>query len=241
MTESTVRIGVILPEVFGTYGDGGNATVLAKRMEWRGIASEIVSIGLAEPVPSDLDIYLIGGGEDGTQTLAVEHLQKFPGLQQAANGSASVLAVCAGLQILGEWYEDANGNRVEGVGALDVRTTMGERCVGELVSTPMVPGLSDLLTGFENHAGSTQLGPDARPFGHVLRGRGNDVGDPLGDGAVQGNIFSTYMHGPVLARNPQVADFLIERAIGVDSLEPLALPDVDRFRDERLEAAEITG
>ena len=97
-------------------------------MEWRGIASEIVSIGLAEPVPSDLDIYLIGGGEDGTQTLAVEHLQN-PGLQQAANGSASVLAVCAGLQILGEWYEDANGNRVEGVGALDVRTTMGAALV----------------------------------------------------------------------------------------------------------------
>lgn len=239
MTESNVRIGVILPEVFGTYGDSGNARVLAKRMEWRGISSETVSIGLGDVVPADLDIYLIGGGEDWTQALAIQHLKEHPGLQQAAQGSAAVLAVCAGLQILGEWFIDANGNRIEGVGLLDARTTLGERSVGELVSTPMIPGLTDLLTGFENHLGATELGPDARPLGHVLHGRGNASGEPLADGAVQGNVFSTYMHGPVLARNPQFADFLIARAIGYDSLDPIDLPEVDQLRKERLEAAEI--
>ncbi|MDO5049256.1 MAG: glutamine amidotransferase [Actinomycetaceae bacterium] len=241
MTESTIRIGVVLPEVLGTYGDGGNAVVLQKRLEWRGISSEVVSIGLGQPVPSDLDIYLLGGGEDAAQGLATENLRANPGLQQAAGRGATVLAICAGMQILGEWYTDASGNHVAGLGVLDARTfPQGKRSTGELVSTPLVPGLTDLLTGFENHGGATELGPDARPLGRVLHGDGNAVGDPLSDGAVQGGIFGTYMHGPALARNPQFADFLIMRASGLDSLQPLDLPTVDKLRGERLDAAGIS-
>lgn len=237
---SKVRIGVILPEVLGTYGDGGNAMVLQRRLEWRGIESEIVSVSLEDPVPSDLDIYLLGGGEDAAQTMATEHLKRYPGMRQATERGATVLAICAGMQVLGEWYTDAKGNRVEAVGMLDCRTRPQEkRSIGELVTQPVLDGLTQTLTGFENHGGATALGTDAKPLGKVKFGDGNAVGDQKYDGVVQGGVIATYMHGPVLARNPELADLLIKRATGLEELEPVTLPLVNKLRDERLRAVNL--
>ncbi|MCV7214205.1 type 1 glutamine amidotransferase [Mycobacterium crocinum] len=231
---STVRIGLVLPDVMGTYGDGGNAVVLRKRLQLRGIPAEIVEITLAEPVPDSLDLYTLGGAEDYAQRLATKHLLTHQGLQRAAGRGAPVLAICAAIQVLGHWYETSAGERVEGVGLLDVTTSpQAKRTIGEVVSTPLLDGLTQPLTGFENHRGGTVLGPDARPLAAIVKGAGNRDGDGY-DGAVQGSVVATYMHGPCLARNPELADLLLSRVVG--PLQPLELPEVDELRRERLAA-----
>ena len=147
MAESTVRIGLVLPDVMGTYGDGGNSVVLRQRLLLRGIDAEIVEITLADPVPESLDLYTLGGAEDYAQRLATKHLIRYPGLQQAAARGAPVLSICAAIQVLGHWYETSSGERVDGVGLLDVTTSpQHKRTIGEVVSQPLLPGLSAPLT-----------------------------------------------------------------------------------------------
>lgn len=230
----TVRIGLVLPDVMGTYGDGGNAVVLRQRLRLRGIDAEIVEITLSDPVPAELDLYTLGGAEDYAQRLATKHLLRYPGLQQAASRGAPVLAICAAIQVLGHWYETSAGERVEGVGLLDVTTSPQEtRTIGEVFGTPLLAGLAQPLTGFENHRGGTVLGPSAQPLAAVTKGAGNRAGDGF-DGAVQGSVVATYLHGPCLARNPELADHLLTQVVG--ELPPLQLPEVDQLRRERLSA-----
>jgi lipid II isoglutaminyl synthase (glutamine-hydrolysing) len=234
MAESKVRIGLVLPDVMGTYGDGGNAVVLRQRLLLRGIAAEIVEITLADPVPESLDLYTLGGAEDYAQRLATRHLLRYPGLQRAAARGAPVLAICAAVQVLGHWYETSSGERVDGVGLLDATTAPQEtRAIGELVTKPLLAGVTESLTGFENHRGGTILGTAASPLGAVVKGAGNRTGDGF-DGAVQGSVVATYMHGPCLARNPQLADLLLSRVVG--ELTPLELTEVELLRRERLAA-----
>ena len=229
-----VRIGLVLPDVMGTYGDGGNAVVLRQRLLMRGIPAEIIEITLADPVPDSLDLYTLGGAEDYAQRLATRHLRQYPGLQRAADRGAPVLAICAAVQVLGHWYETSSGERVDGVGMLDATTSPQDtRTIGELVSTPLLPGLTQRLTGFENHRGGTVLGPAASPLAAVTRGAGNRAGDGF-DGVVQGSVVATYMHGPCLARNPELADHLLSQVVG--ELAPLELEEVDLLRRERLGA-----
>lgn len=237
MAESTVRIGLVLPDVMGTYGDGGNALILRQRLRMRSIDAEIIEITLNDPVPESLDMYTLGGAEDYAQRLATRHLNKFPGLQRAAERGAPVLAICAAIQVLGHWYETSSGERVEGVSMLDVTTSPRDvRAIGEVITKPVIDGLSAPLTGFENHRGGTKLGPGAAPLGRVTHGVGNGVGDGF-EGAVQGSVIGTYMHGPALARNPELADLMIQRALGVEELAPLQLSEVDQLRKERLAVA----
>jgi CobQ-like glutamine amidotransferase family enzyme len=234
VSESTVRIGLVLPDVMGTYGDGGNAVVLRQRLLLRGIDAEVVEITLSDPVPAELDLYTLGGAEDYAQRLATKHLIRYPGLQQAASRGAPVLAICAAIQVLGHWYETSSGERVDGVGLLDVTTSpQAERTIGEVVSQPTLPGLSERLTGFENHRGGTVLGADAAPLARVVSGAGNRAGDGI-DGAVQGSVIATYLHGPCLARNPELADHLLSSVVG--ELVPLDLDEVAQLRRERLAA-----
>jgi hypothetical protein len=230
--ESTVRIGLVLPDVMGTYGDGGNAVVLRQRLRLRGIAAEIIEITLADAVPESLDVYTLGGAEDYAQRLATRHLVRYPGLQRAAARGAPVLAICAAIQVLSHWYETSSGERVDGVGLLDATTSpQAVRTIGEVVSTPLLAGLTAPLTGFENHRGGTVLGAAASPLGAVKKGTGNRVGEGF-DGAVQGSVVATYMHGPCLARNPELADLLLGNVVG--ELAPLELPEVELLRRERL-------
>jgi CobQ-like glutamine amidotransferase family enzyme len=234
MAESTVRIGLVLPDVMGTYGDGGNAVVLRQRLRLRGIDAEVVDITLSDPVPAELDLYTLGGAEDFAQRLATKHLLRYPGLQRAAERGAPVLAICAAIQVLGHWYETSSGERVDGVGLLDVTTSpQPKRTIGEVISEPLPPGLTQRLTGFENHRGGTVLGPAASPLARVISGAGNRDGDGF-DGAVQGSVIATYLHGPCLARNPELADLMLSRVVG--DLAPLDLPEVEQLRRERLAA-----
>ncbi|MDV6299440.1 glutamine amidotransferase [Dietzia maris] len=244
-SESTVRIGLVLPDVMGTYGDDGNSLVLRQRLMWRGYDAEIVRITLEDEVPDSCDLYTVGGGEDAAQKLASRHLTASPGLQRAVERGAPVLAICAGMQVFGEWFVVSDGSRAPGLGLLDVTTTpQASRSIGELVVAPQVAGLTQPLTGFENHMGATVLGPDAAPLGRVTSGVGNGVPTgqqvPAGglvEGVVQGSIIATYMHGPALARNPELADLLLCRALGVDSLPPVEVPAVAQLRRERIAAA----
>lgn len=233
MSESTVRIGLVLPDVMGTYGDNGNALILRQRLRMRGIDAEVVHITLQDPVPESLDVYTLGGAEDSAQRLATRHLGRYPGLQNAAARGVPVLAICAAIQVLGHWYETSSGERVDGVSLFDVTTKpQATRSIGEVVTEPLLSGLTSHLTGFENHRGGTTLGSDASPLGKVTHGVGNGVGDGR-EGVVQGSVIGTYMHGPVLARNPELADHLLERALG-SPLAPLDLQEVTQLRKERL-------
>lgn len=234
---STLRIGLLLPDVMGTYGDGGNALVLRGRARLRGLHAEIAPITLDTDVPANCDIYTLGGGEDVAQSLATRHLARHRGLHSAVDRGAPVLAVCAGLQVLGHSYTGSEGTSVQGLGLLDVTTApRATRAIGELLVEPTAEGLTERLTGFENHRGGTSLGTDAHPLGRVVHGVGNGTGDGR-EGMVHGSIVATYLHGPVLARNPQLADLLLSRALGLaapEELGPLDLDAVARLRRERL-------
>lgn len=234
MSQSHLRIVSVFPELLGTYGDAGNVMVLTARLRWRDIGCELVTVSLDDPVPTDGDLYVLGGGEDQAQVLALQALRRSGGLTTALDRGAHVFGVCAGLQLMGRSFGTASGTTYEGLGAVDVSTTrLATRAVGEVVGTPE-PSLGlPALTGFENHGGASVLGPDARPLAIVSVGIGNG-GDPSrAEGAVQGTVITTYLHGPVLARNPALADLLLTRALGA----PLAALDdstVEVLRSERL-------
>jgi CobQ-like glutamine amidotransferase family enzyme len=228
-----VTVALVYPAVLGTYGDGGNATVLAQRLRWRGIDAEILPVEIDQPLPERADIYVLGGGEDSAQALAVSRLAH-GSLRRAVDRGATVFAVCAGFQILGETWLDGHGTDSPGLGLLDCRTDRldGPRAVGELLVEATLPGVGT-LTGYENHGGRTVLGPAAAPFGAVTAGIGNGAGAV--DGAIQGNVIATYLHGPALARNPALADEVLRRTVG--DLAPLDDAEERELHDERVRAA----
>ena len=236
---SPVGIVLLYPDLLGTYGDSGNAVVLSRRLAWRGRAAEVVTVLSGDPVPDSAEVYVVGGGEDLPQALAARQLGTDGPLHRAVEGGAAVLAVCAGLQILGNSFVGPDGTPSGGLGLLDCASTQGggPRAVGELVVDTDLPGVP-VLTGYENHAGVTALGPGAEPIGRVRSGVGNGPGAGV-DGACCGRIVGTYLHGPVLARNPALADHLLASVLG--PLEPLDDPDSDELRAERLAAAARGG
>ncbi|MHB8342083.1 MAG: type 1 glutamine amidotransferase [Mycobacteriales bacterium] len=240
MTPSAVRIALVYPELLGTYGDGGNALVCRERLLRRTIPAEVVMVPAGEPIPSGCDVYLLGGGEDDPQTLAAAGLRG-PALSTAVEGGAVLLAVCAGFQIIGESFPGQGGADHPGVGLVDIRTRAGSpRAVGDLAVRP-APALGlPLLFGYENHGGRTEIGGH-RPLGEVARGTGNGSAKGTGtstrkvDGLVaelgKGLVVGTYLHGPALAQNPDLADFLLARVTG--PLPPLDLPDTAALRTAR--------
>jgi CobQ-like glutamine amidotransferase family enzyme len=239
----SLTIAVVYPDLLGTYGDGGNAVVLGRRAVWRGLEAEVVQAPSDAPLP-DADIYTLGGGEDGPQVRAAEGLVADGTLVRAVGRGAVVLAVCAGYQIVGRSFPTAERQPRPGVALLDVTTTKvaGPRAVGEVLADPEgLPGLG-VLTGFENHSGHTTLGPGVRALGRVRAGVGNGDGS---EGAWSGRVVGTYLHGPVLARNPALADLLLAWALGdeetVGSLAPLDDEEAGALRRERLAAAGRRG
>jgi CobQ-like glutamine amidotransferase family enzyme len=245
--ESTTRIALIYPELLGTYGDGGNAIVLAQRLRWRGMAAEVVSVPAGEPVPESCDIYLLGGGEDEPQTLAAEGLLRNNAITRAVDSGAAVLAVCAGYQVIGATFP-AGGKIYDGLGLIGVETRrsfeapeapLPPRVVGDIVLDPDPSLRLPTVLGYENHGGRTRPLPGVRgvPFGKVRIGLGNGIQDGT-DGMVHGTVLGTYLHGPLLAQNPAVADLLLSWVHG--ELPPLpGPPEVDALRAARLRALEI--
>ena len=232
MTTEAVRIALVLPDLLGTYGDRGNVLVLEKRLGWRDIPCETITIlSSSDPLPSTCDLYVIGGGEDVAQQAAVRFLNRGNGLQRAVQRGAPVLGICGGLQVLGTAFTTGDGVRHDGLGLVDAVTMPGERrAIGEVTTHSTLEQVG-VLTGFENHLGRTVLGPGSRPLGKVVRGIGN--GHDSAEGAVTGRVVCTYLHGPVLARNPMLADLLLEWAVGTPLSPVPEVPELDALRAER--------
>lgn len=228
----------VYPELLGTYGDTGNALVLASRARRRGIRADVVTVSPGTAIPDSGDLYCLGGGEDSNQTVAAELLVADGGLVRAAGRGAVVLGVCAGLQLLGNTFSDSAGLVRDGLGLLDLdcRRLPG-RAVGEVVVDPTgLPG-TPALTGYENHRGDAVLHGSTGPLGTVRVGVGNG---PSGlDGAVLGRVVATYLHGPLLARNPAFADRLLADVVG--TLAPLEDDTAIRLHDHRLREAFAAG
>jgi lipid II isoglutaminyl synthase (glutamine-hydrolysing) len=232
----TISIALVYPDLLGTYGDSGNAAILAQRLRWRGHKAQVLTVQAGDPVPAGCELYVIGGGEDLPQDLAAAKLIASRALHRAVDSGAVVLAVCAGLQILGESFVGPDGKESNGLGLLDcvtVRST-SPRAIGEIVVQPAAEWASlglPTLTGFENHGAVTALGPQARAIGAVQVGTGNKDGTV--EGAVAGHVWATYLHGPVLARNPHLADLLLSWVVG--PLGPLDDSEPDALHAERCE------
>jgi len=232
---SAVRLVWVYPDLLSTYGDRGNLLVLARRARLRGIPVEIAEVNSDQRVPAGGDIYLLGGGEDLPQILAARRLQAEGGLSAAAGRGAVVFAVCAGYQIVGAEFGGADGEPLPGLGLLDIRSGRGERRgVGE-ITADVDPALGvPRLTGFENHQGTTRRGPGVRPLATVLAGVGNGDGT---EGAYAGRVVGTYLHGPVLVRNPGLADLLLSWVAGtLPPIDPTQEELVQGLRRERLAA-----
>jgi CobQ-like glutamine amidotransferase family enzyme len=227
-----IVVGHLYPDYLNIYADRGNIAVLAARAAWRGIELEYRTVTLGEPLrPGEHDLVYVGGGQDREQALIAPDLARRAGeLREAVEGGAAVLAVCGGYQLLGRFYRDRSGAELPGVGLFDLHTVAGERrMIGDvLLECELEPGERRTLAGFENHAGRTILGEDAEPLGRVVSGFGND-GESGFEGCRLGRAIGTYLHGPLLPRNPWLADWLLAQALARTLGEP---PTLDPLADE---------
>lgn len=212
MSERTLRIAHLYPELLNLYGDGGNILVLRKRLEWRGIGCEVREVHIDDrPSFSDVDIVFIGGGSDREQRIVCEHLLAERSELAAYVEDGGVLAaVCGGYQLLGHSYLMGD-EKVEGLSLVDLYTDRGSpRLIGNIAIESRIS--AQPIVGYENHGGRTHLGEGVEPLGRVVHGHGND--DESGyEGCLYKNIVGTYIHGPLLPKNPGVADYLIGRAL----------------------------
>jgi CobQ-like glutamine amidotransferase family enzyme len=223
----TITVCHLYPEHLNIYADRGNMAVLERRCAWRGIgfALELCNPGSATP---RADLYYLGGGQDRDQRLIVPDLLERAGdLAAAVADGAGVLGVCGGYQLLGHVYRGHQGDEMRGIGLVDLETAAGEtRMIGNVVlRCELDPGVVTTLVGFENHAGRTRLGPGVQPLGTVVSGHGNNGRDG-GEGVRQGSVLGTYVHGPLLPKNPWLADWLIADALRRQG-RPAALEPLD--------------
>lgn len=206
-----LTIGHLYPDLLNLYGDRGNIQCLMKRCLWRGIEAETVSFELDDKIDfSNLDIVLLGGGSDREQMLVCEKLKEIQkDFKEYVEQDGVVIAICGGYQLLGNYYNTEKG-KMEGLSLVDMYTEQGEnRLIDNIV---LQSELFDMpIVGFENHGGRTFIGKNS-PLGKVLYGSGND-GKSGYEGVVYKNIIGTYLHGPLLPKNPQLADELILRAL----------------------------
>jgi CobQ-like glutamine amidotransferase family enzyme len=230
MAKKTFTVGWLYPDLMNIYGDRGNILTLLKRAEWRNYDARLVELGRGTTKHmEDVDVFFFGGGQDREQALVYEDLleNKQPPLERAVHAGAAVLAVCGGYQLLGHYYQTADGERFPGIGLIDVKTEAGtKRFIGDVIVDTESTDLNltpTTLVGFENHSGRTFLGPNARPLGSLRLGFGNNGSDGT-EGCLQGGVLGTYLHGSLLPKNPHLADHLINSALrrrGVADLSPL--------------------
>jgi hypothetical protein len=228
-----IRLGHLYPDYLNIYADRGNIAVLARRAAWRGHDLDVTELTVGDRIDPDAhELLYIGGGQDREQALVARELAaKSEQVLEAAAGGVAVLAVCGGYQLLGRFYRFGSGEELPGVGLFPLHTIAGERrMIGDiLLDCELEPGRRRTLAGFENHAGRTHLDPDAEPLGRIVAGFGND-GTSGFEGCRVGRALGTYLHGPLLPRNPWLADWLLAQALAHRSGgEP---PEFDELPDE---------
>jgi lipid II isoglutaminyl synthase (glutamine-hydrolysing) len=227
-----IVVGHLYPDYLNIYADRGNIAVLARRAAWREHELEVRPLSVGDEVrPGDHDLLYVGGGQDREQALVAGDLAtKAAGILEAVASGAVVLAVCGGYQLFGRSYRDLNGAELPGIGLFPHETIAGTtRMIGDvLLECELEPGERRTLAGFENHAGRTLLDAGAEPLGRVIAGFGND-GESGREGCRVGRAVGTYLHGPLLPRNPWFADWLLAQALANRLGEP---PELDPLPDE---------
>ena len=228
-----ITVGHLYPGYLNIYADRGNMAVLSRRAAVRGHELDVRPVGIGDALdPDAFDLLYVGGGQDREQALVAPDLVgKGEAIQLAHSSGVALLAVCGGYQLLGRGYRGRDGSFMPGVGLFPHETVAGTtRMIGDvLLECELEPGLTRQLAGFENHAGRTLLDPGAAPLGRVLFGFGNDGESGL-EGCRSGRALGTYLHGPLLPRNPWLADWLLAQALAhASGDEP---PSLDPLPDE---------
>ena len=226
-----LRIAHLYPAQMNIYGDRGNIIALVRRCEWRGIAVSVEAVHPGATVAwSRYDMAFFGGGQDSGQALIADDFvqRQGTGVRAAIADGLVMLAICGGYQLLGNYFLTHAGEKLPGIGALDVHTIGGDRrLIGNLaveLDWELAHGALRTVIGFENHSGRTYVGSDAQRIGRVLTGFGNN-GEDASEGARVHNTFGCYLHGSLLPKNPHFADYLIglalRRRYGTAELQPL--------------------
>jgi len=241
-----LTIGWLYPQLMSTYGDRGNILVLQKRSEWRKINVEIIPIdqSTSDQKLKTIDLLFGGGAQDREQEIVMRDLQKKKNvITELIANNMPALFVCGAPQLMGHYYEPAEGKQIEGLGIFDMITRhpgpKQDRLIGNIIAeiqTNNIPNLYSLVTnhfivGFENHGGRTHLGKTAKPFAKVIKGYGNN-GEDGTEGIIYNNAIGSYLHGPLLPKNPQLADWLITTALHVKYKKRIILQPFDDFLEQ---------
>lgn len=217
-----IRIFHLYPDHLNLYGDRGNMLVLRRRAAWHGLDTEVVPVGPGQPLDlGRCDLLFMGGGQDSDQIMVAADLaSRRRELQAAVEDGMVIFAVCGSYQLLGEYYETAQGEKIGGLGLINLHTRgAAVRLVGNAVIDCHLWDPSRSLVGFENHSGRTYLGAEVQPLGRIRQGFGNNGKDKT-EGAVYKNVIGTYLHGSLLPKNPHLADYLLGRAQAARGREP---------------------
>lgn len=235
MPKLQITIGHLYGDLMNIYGDEGNIITLKKRLEWRGVEVKIKNISLKSKLErGSVDLFFFGGGQDQAQELVAQDListGKGTVIKREIKRGVPLLAICGGYQLLGEYYQPSTGPKIPGVKMFPVYTVAGnKRMIGNIVVRPeiehQIKGISEQLVGFENHSGKTYLTKEGKPLGKVLKGSGNN-GEDHHEGCVYYNAIGCYMHGSLLPKNPQLADWLIQKALEVKYNADVELEKLD--------------
>lgn len=251
MKDSTITIGWLYPELMSTYGDRGNIFALRKRCEWRGIKTEILPIEqtTASKQLATIDLLFGGGAQDREQSIVMDDLRKKrEDIKKMIDRDIPALFVCGAPQLMGNYYEPAEGQKIEGLGIFDMVSKHPgpdqPRLIGNTVAEVYWENLTSqhvslatkAIVGFENHGGRTYLGDNAKPFAKILKGFGNNGNDTT-EGVVYRNAIGCYFHGPLLPKNPEIADWLLATTLRVKYDKEVTLSSLD---DELENKARIT-
>lgn len=201
----------LYPRDMNIYGDWGNILTLKRRLEWHGYQAHVVDYNPGDAFPDDVDIIVGGGGQDNGQDIIQKDLLAIsPRLHELAREDTPMLVICGLYQLFGKFFKTQDGRLIEGIGLLDIETVAGpERLIGNITTKSDEFGY---IIGYENHSGETTLGRGVHPLAEVIKGAGNNGHDAT-EGARFHNVIGSYLHGSLLPKNPQIADFLLKKAV----------------------------
>lgn len=232
-----IKILYLYPDILDLYGDIGNIKVLKYRIENRGMKCivDTYSIDDDEPDFSAYDIIFSGGGADNEQKILSDDLTKYKTkIKKAVDEGVFFLLICGSYQLFGKYYKDVEGNIIPGLEIFDYYTEAIEdrkkRCIGDIIIETVIDGKTTKVIGFENHGGQTYDTQDN--FGTVLYGNGNKFED-LMEGFMRKNVIATYLHGPLLSKNPEIADYIIKYTLKRKYEEIVELPNLDDEFEEK--------
>jgi CobQ-like glutamine amidotransferase family enzyme len=233
-----IKILHLYPNKMKLYGDHGNILAIKRRCEWCDIDVEIIEHNPCDKIPKDIDIIFGGGGQDSGQGEIEEDLLEIgPKLKDMIEDGVPCLVICGLYQLFGKYFQTAEGKKIMGTSILDITTKAGPgRLIGNIIINSY--GFGEVV-GYENHSGLTSIGPNVNPFGEVILGAGNN-GEDKTEGCRYKNCIGTYLHGPILPKNPKLADFFIEKALERKSNTGVMLKKLDDEIEEKAHASAAT-